>query len=115
MVQNSYLFILHTNYMTNITGYDHQSWINVTQKAFMNRKSNTPTFYLVTGSKNDRGRQGECQEMQERDSNNSSGLEIHKQGRQQGKPLGEIFTVPDFFPCSLGSSYGQQRRWALPR
>lgn len=44
----------------------------------MNRKSNTPTFNLVTGNKNDRGRQGECQEMQERDSNSSPGLEIQK-------------------------------------
>lgn len=78
MAQNSCLSILHTNCIINITGYDHQSWINVTQKAFVNRKSNTPTFSLVTGCKNDRGRQEECQEMQKRDSNYSPGLEIHK-------------------------------------
>lgn len=78
MVQNSYLSTLHTNYIINITGYDHQSWINVTQEAFVNRKSNTPTFNLVKGNKNDRGRQGECQEMQERDRQNSPGLKIQK-------------------------------------
>lgn len=73
MVQNSYLSILHTNYMINITGYDHQCWINVTQKAFLNKKSNISTFNLVTGNKNDRGRQGECQEMQERDRTTAQG------------------------------------------
>lgn len=49
----------------------------------MNRKSSTPTFILVTGYKNDRGRQEEYQEMQERDSNNSPGLEIYKEDSRE--------------------------------
>lgn len=51
MVQNSYLSILHTNYMINITRHDHQSWINVTQEAFVNRKGITPTFNLLKGKR----------------------------------------------------------------
>lgn len=78
MVPNSYLSVLHTNYMINITGHDHQSWINVTQEAFVNRKGNTPSFNLVKGKRMIGEWQGGCQQMQERDSNNSPGLEIQK-------------------------------------